>query len=330
MRKFLFPIASLYQLITFLRNKFYDKNIFKSYEVEIPVISIGNITVGGTGKTPFTISLAKILLEKGFRPAIITRGYKRKTKDQIIVSEGNGPQVSALKSGDEPFLMAEKTKNIVIIADRNRYEAAKTAHEEYNCDIILADDAFQHRKLKRDIDIVLWDASASPQKERILPVGRLRESLVGLKRADMIVFTRTNNAKKKDVVFFENNGLDTFVSPTIIENIHRKGNLVDISVAKGKNLAAFCGLGNHEQFFDTVKKLEPAKLITAEFPDHHKYSEVEIEKLLSKTKEYDYLITTEKDLTNIPEKHQSLENLLVLSISLKISYNLIEEIMKSL
>ncbi|MFP4546672.1 MAG: tetraacyldisaccharide 4'-kinase [Fidelibacterota bacterium] len=329
-RTILTPFAMLYQGITNLRNYFYDMKILKSHELKIPVISIGNITAGGTGKTPFAIALAMLLKEKDFKPAIITRGYKRNSKGQMIVSEGEGPIVTAADSGDEPFLMAKKTKDVVIIVDADRYAAGKTAQDKYKCDIVIADDGFQHRRLHRDVDIVLWDAYSSPYEEHLIPRGRLRESFHNLKRADFLVFTRTQKPKPDYVSFFHDQGMECFTAPTEITTIKTAHKHIDRNLLKGKKLLAFCGLGNPEQFFDTVKQLEPAKLLTATFPDHHKYTNQHIERLLAKSRNTDYLITTEKDRANIPAKFLNRPELLFLSINMYIPESLLNDILNRL
>ena len=329
MRTILSPFSGLYKVITNWRNYFYDREILKSHSLDIPVISIGNITAGGTGKTPFAIALANILVERGFKPAIITRGYKRRSKGQVIVSEGSGPIVSAPESGDEPFLMAQQTKNVVIIADADRFAAGKTAQDNYQSDIIIADDCFQHRRLHRDVDIVLWDAYSSPFDEHLIPKGRLREAFGNLNRADLLVFTRTDQPAPEFGSFFRDHGLTCFTAPTDITDVKTADKSIDQKYLRGKKLLAFCGLGNPEQFFDTVKQLEPAKLQATTFPDHHKYTRAEMEKIFSQFTQdgCDYLITTEKDRANIPANYSGRAELLFLSIEMNIQNSLIKEIL---
>ena len=273
--------------------------------------------------------MANRLVELGYTPAIITRGYKRKSKGQVVVCDGNGPIVSPIEGGDEPYLMAQKTNNVVIIADKNRYEAGKTAHQKYGCNIIIIDDGFQHRRLFRNINIVLWDSYSSPFREKILPFGKLRESFTGLKRADFVVLTRTENSNEDYINFFKNNNLECFTSSTLITGVFNQSTIFDEKKLKRKNILAFCGLGNHEQFYDTVKLLEPSKIITANFSDHNKYSSIQMEKLFEKAKDANcnYLITTEKDYTNIPVEYKKSEKLIVISISLEINNTLIEKIL---
>ncbi len=323
-----------YMIATSIRNWLYDKNTFKTEKLSVPVISIGNITAGGTGKTPFVISLSKILQHNGYKVGIITRGYRRKEKEQVIVSTGKGPLVSPQISGDEPHLIACKTEDTVIIADRNRIAAGKTAIEKYNCTILIADDGYQHRRLSRDLNILLWDAYTNPYKEKILPAGKLRESWHGLKRASLLVFTRTDAIPLDSEKFFieKRPDLKQYCSPISIEKIVNMASEGENEDLQGHSVLAFCGLGNPHQFFDTVRKLNPSKLITKKFHDHHKYSKKDIMSLIedAKSNSCEFLITTEKDAINFPEGLPKIDNLLLTSISLKLKEKLKAEILKKL
>ncbi len=331
--QFVLTVAAFpYMTATSIRNWLYDKNIFKTEKLSVPVISVGNITAGGTGKTPFVISLSKTLQHNGYKVGIITRGYRRKGKEQVIVSTGKGPLVPPHISGDEPHLMAYKTKDAVIIADRNRVAAGKTAIEKYNCTILIADDGYQHRRLSRDLNILLWDAYSNPYKEKVLPAGKLRESWRGLKRASLLVFTRTDTIPDSYKRFFREKRLDLkqYCSPIFIEKIVNasSGNTLNLEDLKGQSISAFCGLGNPQQFFNTVKKLSPSRLITKKFHDHHKYSKKDIMSLIedAKSNSCEFLITTEKDSINFPEGFPKIDNLLLIGISLEIEENLKKEI----
>ena len=329
---FLNIIAFPYMIATSIRNWLYDKNILKTEKLSVPVISVGNITAGGTGKTPFVISLSISLQNSGYKVGIITRGYIRKGKDQIIVSTGKGPLVSPHISGDEPHLIACKTKDAVIIADRDKVAAGKTAIDKYNCTILIMEDGYQHRRLSRDLNILLWDAYSNPYKEKVLPAGKLRESWHGLKRASLLVFTRTDNFPTDCEKFFREKrpDLKQYCSPISIEKIviASSGNTLNLEDLKELSIFAFCGLGNPQQFFDTVKIFNPSKLITKKFHDHHKYIEKEIGSLIedAKSNNCGYLITTEKDSINFPEGLPKIDNLLLVCISLEIEENLKKEI----
>ena len=329
----LLPLAYLYQLIVKIRNILYDKNIFKIKQLSVPVISIGNITAGGTGKTPFAIALADILQKKGYKPAIITRGYKKNSKGQVLVSAGESPLVSAREAGDEPYLMAQKT-SAVIIANPNRYEAGITAIQKHQCNLIIADDGFQHRKLARDFDLVLWDPDHDPHQARPLPSGYLREGLSAIDRASALVYTRTDKIPENQARDFNKikSNLPQYFAPLKINSLYKADNNKQISpeIIRGKSLMAFCGLGNPDQFFETVQKLQPDNLQTRTFSDHHKYSQQELTKLTQGFKQYDFLVTTEKDQSNFPEGVTIPENILILAVELEVPDSLVDQILSAI
>jgi len=180
----LYPFSLIFKLITWIRNRLYDKNIFRSLKAnQCKIISVGNISVGGTGKTPVIRFLADYLKEMGFKVAILSRGYRRKSKGTIIVSDGNETLANLQQAGDEPYLLARQLDSIPVIVEADRYKGARFIQDNFQPDVILLDDAFQHRRLHRDLDIVLVDASVGFGRGFLLPAGFLREPISSLKRA---------------------------------------------------------------------------------------------------------------------------------------------------
>jgi len=334
-RILLFPISFIYLAITKIRNFLYDHDIFRTYNLPVPVISIGNIAAGGTGKTPFSISLTNLLRERGFKPAILTRGYKKQSKGQVLVSKGSNPSVSSKISGDEPYVLARNTQ-AVVIANPDRYEAGRTAIENYNCDIIIADDAFQHRKLQRDLDILLWDSNHSPQDSFILPTGYLREDIKSVRRADHLVFTRTEKIPDNMLNLFNKLAPDIgkHCAPLKINKLVKAIDQTAIpeNIIEGKSILAFCGLGNPSQFFETIKQLKPQKIDTFKFKDHHKYNKKELQRLvnIADSKNHHYLITTEKDFSNFPDNYVPDKRILILKIELAVDPELFNQIINKL
>lgn len=194
MKKLLLPFSWIYGAITSTRNSLYQKNFFASFDLDVKTISVGNITVGGTGKTPMVAFIAEKLAEKSEKVCILTRGYGRDNpKERVLVTDGERILADAREAGDEPFELANKLLGkAVIVADAKRAEAGKWAKEEFGITTFILDDGFQHLKVKRDLDIVLIDATNPFGNNQILPTGILRESLSGLKRADAIIITRAN------------------------------------------------------------------------------------------------------------------------------------------
>lgn len=317
----LWPLSQLYRLIMDLRNFLYDHSVLKIITLPVPVIAVGNITLGGTGKTPLVIALSSFLESKGFKVGVVTRGYRRKSKGQVVVKDGTAILASPSEAGDEPYLIACKTGNIVVIADANRVAAARRAIKKYHCNVLIADDAFQHRALARNIDIVLWDSYSEPAKEAIVPAGRLRESWRGLRRADILLITRTTEISDPIRSFFQKKQSDLFIDalPLSIGKIihYNSGEEIAPEKIRNKKVLGFCGLGNPDQFFATIGYLNPASITENTFHDHHKYSEGDLNGLVRESieKRCEYLITTEKDAMNFPASAKTITNLLILQIS---------------
>jgi len=322
---FMLPFAGIFRLITGMRNWLYDRGLLKTHSVNIPVISVGNITVGGTGKTPFVIALANWLSEIGYSPGIVTRGYRRRGKGQQIVRDRNSILSTPDQAGDEPFIIASNTRQTIVVADTDRIMAAKTTVKTYACDIVIADDAFQHRRLGRNIDIVIWDADHDPKTSFILPVGRLRESMKGLQRADLLLVSRTDLVSTLSADYFKKINSNLFLDalPMSIGRICLLSTDVEIPTTELKNerATAFCGLGNPDQFFNTVEHLTQSTPVTKSFPDHHKYSVADLNALIHQAKNTGcrYLITTRKDAVNLPDSAKTVQNLLIIDIHYSIN-----------
>ena len=186
---FLAPLGVVYRFFMWVRNLFYNTGIFPSRKLPCKVISIGNFNLGGTGKTPAVIALVKHFQKQGVSVAVLSRGYGRNTKKTVLVTDGNDIQSGWRSAGDEAFLMAHSLKAIPVVVDKNRFRGGSFLIKNYNPDIIILDDAFQHRHIKRDIDIVLLNCIETIENYRLIPFVNLREPLVQLKRADMIILS---------------------------------------------------------------------------------------------------------------------------------------------
>ena len=320
------PLSWLYCLTTALRNILYNRKILKSIQFAVPVISVGNITAGGTGKTPFVIALTNWLEERDYNVGVISRGYRRHGRGQVIVKDGRKILASVNQAGDEPFLIARKTGHTVVIVDADRCAAAYTAIQKYGCDIIVADDAFQHRRLNRQLDIVLWDCHHDPAKERVLPAGHLRESIKELKRADLILISRSEKIPTFISDFMNTHFPDSDIAtlPLTTEKIYNFVSETAISSNEitRRKVLGFCGLGNPWQFFDTLVNMTGSDTIIRRiFPDHHKYTEREIQSLQRTAfdNNCNYLLTTAKDAVNLPESAQNIDNVFVVEVTFKIT-----------
>lgn len=301
----LIPFSLLYSFAIYLRNKFYDAGIFKSIKISKPVISIGNITAGGTGKTPFTIFTAKHYLRKGKTVGIIARGYKRKSKDIFIVSNGNEINENASQSGDELILISkELIKNFkgkfFTAAGADRIKASNELINTFNPDIIILDDAFQHRKIFRDIDIVLLDAedfnNSKFPDNLSLPSGKMRESISGYSRADLII----QNNKASEIKLLS--GLTAYKKDLITMRYNTEyfmDNKNCILQKANYDAVIFSGIANDESFI-RMNKTSGIRINEAvKFSDHYNYKLKDIEYLKKKYSGNKIFITTEKDFVKI-------------------------------
>ena len=306
-------LSRLYGAVTNFRNSLYDRDVFKSVSLGVRVISVGNITVGGTGKTPLVALVAEQLFESGERVGILTRGYGRENpKRRVLVSDGEQILTDAKQAGDEPFELARKLLGkAVIIADADRAAAGIWAREKFGITAFVLDDAFQHRKVKRDTDIVLIDATNPFGNGKTLPFGILREPLTNLKRADLIVITRANLAKDianlKSQIKQHNPTCPIYVAENRISNLtelkdfHASQKTQDSGLRTQVKAFAFCALGNPNNFYEQLRQENFDLTATRDFPDHHFYTPRDIAEITEKAQAVgaEILLTTAKDAVKL-------------------------------
>ncbi len=325
-RAILYVISLLYRLVVDLRNWFYDKQIISSVKLPCPVISVGNITVGGTGKTPFVIMLARILQARGFRPAILSRGYGGKSSREVnIVSNGKTILLDAVVVGDEPLLIAQSLPGIPVITGARRIKTGKAAIDQFGANVLICDDAFQHREIFRDIDLVLLDSSNPLGNKHLLPRGELRESSSGLNRTDCFILTKSEQAQPVDPVV---DGIAQSSNIPIFRAVHKPQDLTKgdksaswpISELQGKKICAFCGIAQPESFKKILLKSDADVISFHPFPDHYSYSLYDLEELKSiyLNSGADYLVTTEKDVMRLRRYPEYLKILYALRIEMQI------------
>jgi tetraacyldisaccharide 4'-kinase len=293
------PLTGLYGFVTALRNTLFDRGVLSSRRLEQPVVSVGNLSAGGSGKTPFVIALGELLKARGIRFDVLSRGYGRKTHGVLVV-EADG---AAADFGDEPLLIARRL-DIPVIVGESRYDAGQLAEQKFQSQLHILDDGFQHRSLARDFDIVLM--TERDLSDRLLPLGRMREPLSSLARADAVVLPR---------------GLAVESSILRQKQVWRIERELLLKNPPSRPVV-FCGIARPEQFFAQVRAagITPAAEIT--FRDHHAYSLHDIQALIRarRDSQADGFLTTEKDAINLGANQHDLKPLAVAVLSLTIDH----------
>ena len=298
LRFFLRVAAIFYAIAIWLRTSLYSKGLVKTHYCGAKVISVGNITVGGTGKTPLVIWLCKLLQRKNARCAILTHGYK-------------ATQNSKLKTqnySDEPAILSENCPQAKVIVNPDRVAGAAEAVSRFRAEVLIMDDGFQHQRLARDLDIVTIDATRPFGYGRLLPAGLLREPISALARADAVVITRCDQIQETELAELEQKLRQTNHNMIIARSIHapicaRSAENKDISLQSlnGKKVFAFCGIGNPQAFLNTVKSLACQVVGSSVYDDHHYYPSDDLASIYEQAMrgKAELILTTHKDWTKI-------------------------------
>lgn len=307
----LLPFTFIYWAGVIFRNFLYDKNLISSYKSHTFTVSVGNITVGGTGKTPTAISLVNSLTASGKNPAVITRGYGRKTDYRVEI----GSSTSVAESGDEPMTIYKKT-GAKIVCDKNRTAAVKDVEDSH--DVIVLDDAFQHRRIKKHTDIVLVDESRFLGNRLLLPSGILRDTASRLYNCDIIILSKVKDIRSASVAEkltkLKKYGKKLLVSKMVSPFISNGTEIRPLESILGSKISLFCGIGNPQDFFILFSSYDIVNSFT--FSDHYDYSRSE-EKISSLRKNSDMLITTYKDFVKLSDKTVSQYNIYYLDLELE-------------
>lgn len=313
-RALLWFAARVYGLGVWIRHYAYDHGWIKRYKLPARTIVFGNLTTGGTGKTPAVLLAAETLQKKKIPVAILTRGYKRRksSKDEdATVLDGDEQRAMWRDAGDEAWMLHQslKSKKIPIVVSSNRVEAGRIALRRFNPRVLLLDDGFQHLRLKRDADIVLVDAKAPWGGGELLPAGNLREPLTGLRRAKAIMITHADQVSEDELAAIRAKIEEIVKRPNLIEAVHSPQFFLDLknnkrlplTVLKGEDVAALSALGNPASFEFMLQGLELELKQKWRFPDHHAYTLDEIRSIENVRGDYP-LVTTLKDFTKFPDE----------------------------
>lgn len=326
MRATLFSFSRVYRRAVQFRHWVYDKRVFRNKALGCLVVSIGNLTCGGTGKTPVVEVFAKTLSQKGRRVAVLSRGYRSKDRTPMeklksiffskrhevpprVVSDGKNLLLNSDSAGDEPYMLASNLKNVSVLVDKDRVKSGLFAISEFESDTLILDDGFQYLHLKPRLTIVLVDSTQPFHNHHVLPRGLLREPIKNIRRADYIFLTKSNGGRhlRHLKAFLRRHNrraeiIECCHDPKYLENIYEKGDRLELNSLNNKKIAALSGIANPESFEVFLRRFGSEIVHHARFADHHRYSQQEIIDFINEAKEKgaEMIITTEKDAVRLP------------------------------
>ena len=313
-RFLVFPLSIIFKFVTDIRNKLYDCNFLKSEKINVPVISVGNLSTGGTGKTPM-VDFIIYNLKRDYNISVLSRGYNRKSKGFIEIKNSDNPSLV----GDEPFLIKSNHSEVPVFACEDRVEGAKKIISENNTNLILLDDAFQHRKISRNLDIVLTDYNNLFYKDYLLPYGNLRESRNNINRADVIIVTKCPlDFNKADAIKIKNQINPKKTQSLFFSQIKYSEKLfgfkeLSFKSIRNSKLTLVTGIANSQPLKEYLKK-NNVNFNHFDYPDHYNYSRKDVNKILATTKN-NIILTTKKDYYKLSQF--KIDNLLYIDIKVE-------------
>lgn len=345
LRGLLFVFSGLYKRIMHMRMWLYRERLIQNNAIGSLVISIGNLTCGGTGKTPVVEVFARTLQEKGRRVAILSRGYKSRDTRSIwtkihqklnskarlvpprVVSNGKRVLLDSSTAGDEPYMLAKNLKGVCVLVDKDRVKSGHYAVDEFACDTLILDDGFQYLRLRPHINIVLVDSTSPFSNHYMLPRGLLREPIKNIERADYIFLTKSDgNTALRHLKSFlkEHNRRAEIIEcrhhPKYFENVFIPSQNIPLDTLKGKRIATVSGIANPASFEGFLTQLGAEILTTKRFADHHRFNLQELVDFVNEAQalDVDYIITTEKDAVRMPRIDNLQTQMLFLRIEIDI------------
>ena len=291
------PLSALFGVGVSIRNAGYRIGLLRTHAAPLPVVSIGNLAVGGTGKRPCALWMARSLHARGLRTAILSRGYGGRASAVTVVSKGRGPEVGPAEVGDEPVMLAKAFPGGVVITSARRIAGAIEA-ERLGCDVAVLDDGFQHRAIGRAFDIVLFDG----RRRALLPAGPLRERTGSLRRADAVVLVHRSDlpepavpsaAAQKPVYRM------SVEATALVHSVHGQWKERPVGTLSGQRVVAVSGIGQPNGFYELLRHWEAAIEEVFEYPDHHAYTRADWQDIARNSQNADLVVTTEKDLVKL-------------------------------
>ncbi|MBE6370757.1 MAG: tetraacyldisaccharide 4'-kinase [Lentisphaerae bacterium] len=326
MKGFLFIASRIYQRAVLFRLWMYDNRVIRNRAIGCLVVSIGNVTCGGTGKTPVVEVFARSLSQKGRRVAILSRGYRSRDRSLLsklqkkfsskkmevpprVVSDGKNLLLDSVRAGDEPFMLASNLKNVAVLVDKDRVKSGLYAIEEFGTDTLILDDGFQYLNLKAHINILLVDSTAPFDNHHVLPRGLLREPIRSIRRADYIFLTKSDGSAKlrhlKSFLRRQNHHAEIIEcchKPQYLEDVYQKGARLPLDYLKGKKVASISAIANPASFNAFLSELGSNIVEEIHYADHHRYRQQEMIDFINAAKAAgaDMIMTTEKDAVRMP------------------------------
>jgi len=321
----LYACSRAYRMAVTSRILLYESGILEQRSLPCTVVSIGNMTVGGTGKTPMAAYVAGLLKKLGHNVAVVSRGYGgHAQRPGGVVSDGKTTLMKLEASGDEPQLLASKLKGIPVLVSKDRYQVGMRSIEKFGSSVLVLDDAFQHLPLKRDLNLLLLDSARPFGNGHCVPRGTLREPIEQMKRASALIFTRWsgkgNLTRVSSMIETHAKGRPVFRCMHVPDGLFIAGlrEPVDLQTLKRQKLFLFSGIARNDTFRETVSGLEGSVVGYLSYPDHHRYSQKDVRLIWQRARDLkaDKIITTEKDYVNIQTQIPSVPQLVVLTISI--------------
>lgn len=321
------PLSLGFSAVVRGRNLLYNHGLFSAARPPLNVVSVGNLTVGGTGKTPLVLWLAQALRERGYRVGILTRGYRGTNTGLTVVGTEGTPLAAPDEVGDEAVMLARRFSGVVI-AGQDRVAAATRAHLDFGLDVVLLDDGFQYRRLQRDVDVLLMSGQSNNNhwnNHWLLPAGPFREPLTAVKRANVVLFTKSASVEghRQPHVSKEKTPAPIFfgeLMPTaLVSLVHGHWQEQPLTLVAGKRVLAITGIAAPAPFYRTLRERDAEIGEILEFPDHHSYTNTDWQTITQLGQKYDLIVTTEKDLVKLERFPFAAGRLVALRVQMQIS-----------